>query len=208
MFCTHRKGTDVDEMLRQLEDQLPRPGWLGSQRLQMRRLWHLAEHLRDKQFHGQVTKYELFSLFADTLLYCLRRFDLTRAPREGAAGRRTLADRFTWFFAHKFVWSLQHYASRLRGDSGRTGSPLFRGPRGKNLASAVRLESQTGRVAMVRWALGRLDAPSRALVEQRFWEELSMEGLADSLGFADRYAAKRALDRVLRRLKGIILAVA
>src|SRR5437763_17050569 len=72
----------------------------------LNRLLSLAKHLRDRWMFRKFSDDELFALVAETLHYCVKRFDEYHPPREGVC-RLGTQDRFSFFFARKLAWELK-----------------------------------------------------------------------------------------------------
>jgi hypothetical protein len=193
----------MNKLLRQLDSQ-----WYSHHRdslggLPLNRLWGLAVHERDKTLRGTVSDFELFSLVGETLLYCVPRFRPSCPAAAGPSGRRSLADRFVYFFRFKFVRTLAKFARRLRGDHGRAGDDRYRGPRGRDYFSA-RAAVTPG---LVRQAMDQLTEQEQALITLRYWQAATYQDIARKLHLASRFQAKREHDRILVRLRHVLAEV-
>jgi len=146
----------IRECLHLLEQQwyLDRTFGRGFPRLQ--RLWKLALAVRKKKTKVWIDDFELLALVYESLCTCVEHFDPSRRPKNGQAGRRSIADRFSAYFARNLTWNLKRYVGELLGDSGRKGDRRYYGPRGTSYKSAAARFSREHMLQRVFWAVQQL----------------------------------------------------
>jgi hypothetical protein len=168
------------------------------------RLWGLAQHLRDRWLARKLSDDDLFALVAETLWYCVQRFDEHHPPRKGLC-RLGTQDRFSSYFGRKLAWELKSLLrSRKRR---RRPRPLgrYRGPRADRYQNVPQPRSKAAMFQLLHRAMGQLDRGDQDLVERRFWGRATWEDIAVEFGLSSRFQAARRVEQAQDRLKSLVL---
>src|SRR5579884_4542815 len=70
------------------------------------RLWGLALYQRNNLLGRRFNDEDLADVAIESILYCVKQFDERHPPKEGLC-RRTVEDRFAFFFGRKLDWELK-----------------------------------------------------------------------------------------------------
>jgi hypothetical protein len=170
-----------------------------------RRVWGVARCERDRILADVVDDDELLGLAAMTFLDCVRRFDEEHPPTHGLP-RMTSQDRLVYFFGRSLKWKLHDLHRELRRQRPpRRGDSRFRGPRGDKYGAARQPRSRTALLETVERGVACLDEHERALIDLRYWDAETLDDVAGKVGYTNRFRAKRELDRVHHKLRGVFL---
>jgi Sigma-70, region 4 len=163
----------------------------------LNRLWALAVHQRNKNMQG-MSYYELLRLFYEALDHSLAKFDPTckpnpkRKPKNGEPGRRTVEDRFVWFFLRKLCWLMEDQRRKYFSVADRSNH------RSQYLPNH-RLIHQ------VHEALDMLAPEERDILYCRYWLSFSHEEVAKRFGWVNRFRARNRLNQVHRKMRQILM---